>query len=115
MSDTTPAEQHEVQRDGGRPLRFKGWRIGRTKNSWDTAHPDYSGSTGRCQELRLYRTVSGKYVCQRIGYSQWQGERTRYEAEVCADLEAVMAFFGHGRLAKDLYEAADLDTAEEVD
>jgi len=116
MTDDTkpPARAHVLERDKERPIRFKGWLLGAASNSWDTASPDFSGSTGRRQALALYETEGGKYVCERVGFSQWQGERTRHEGAVCTTIEEVMAFFGHGRLAKELYDDAGLDTAEDV-
>lgn len=117
MSDTEqkPVHQHVIDRDGERPIRFKGRRIAVASNSSNTASSDYSGSTGRSWKLELYETTGGNYVCVRTGYSQWQGEHTRYEAELCKSVDEVMAFFGHGKLAKEIYDDAGLDTAEDVD
>ena len=103
-------EQFTVERDGARPLKFTGELLAEAATS-----PNTSGTTGRWQELSLYRTKAGKYVCQQIGFTQWQGEHDRYSAAVCDDVDSVMEFFGHGRLAKDLYDLAGLDTAIEVE
>ena len=108
-------ESFSISRDDQADLRFVGEKIVSVGNSPDTARSDYSGSTGRSMDLVLYRTKAGKYVAQRIGYSQWQGERTRYEAAVCSSPAEVAAFFGYGRLAKELYSEAGLDIAEQVD
>ena len=103
-----------LQRDGAPPLRFKGELLAETRSSPDRGRGDWSGATGRWTELRLYRTKGGKFVCQRINRTQWQGERDSFEAVVCQTENDVMEFFGWGWLAKDLYAEAGLDAAEDV-
>jgi hypothetical protein len=78
-------------------------------SSSDKASSYYSGSVGRSTTLRLYKTRGGKYVCQSAGYTQWQGEKDRYKAKVCDTQAAVIEFFGHGWLAKILYDEAGID------
>jgi|SRR5215469_14184146 len=112
MSDDTMIR---LKRDGERDLKFRGELIAKVGNSWDKASGDYSGSTGRKSVYRLYRTASGKFVAASEGLTQWQGEHDRYDAKVCETEAEVMEFFGHNRLAKELYEAADLDTSEVID
>ena len=112
MSEHT---QFTLEVDGAPDLRFSGEKIAGTSNSPDRASGDWSGETGRWTTLRLYRTAGGKYVCQRIDHTQWQGERDTHRAEVCDSLEAVRTFFGHGRLAKDLYFEAGIDAVREID
>jgi len=108
-------EQHVVERDGDRNIKFTGEMIASASSSANNAHSDYSGSTGRWTELRLYRTKAGKFVCEQIGRTQWQGEKDRYSGAICETTDEVQDFFGHGWLAKDLYYAANIDTAEEVE
>lgn len=72
-------------------------------------------NTTRWTELELYKTQTGKFVCSEIGYTQWQGERDHYKAKACNSVEEVTQFFGHGWLAKRLYETANLDTAIDLD
>ncbi len=114
MRDRQEPSTFILQRDGAPPLRFKGELLAETSSSPDRGRGDWSGATGRWTELRLYRTQGGKYVCQRIGRAQWQGERDTHEAVVCETENEVMEFFGWGWLAKDLYAKAELDAAEEV-
>ena len=109
------SEQFIVERDGQPDLRFTGEKIGSTSNSPDNGHPDFSGSTGRWTVLRLYRTDGGKYVCERIQRTQWQGEQDVAEAEVCDTLDGVFSFFGYGRLAKEVYYEADVQAVQTID
>ena len=109
------SEQYTIERDGQPDLRFTGERIASTANSADRGHSDFSGSTGRWTTLRLYRTTSGKFVCHRIDHTQWQGEQDGHTAEVCADEAAVMAFFGYGDLAKEIYYEAGIQAVQTID
>lgn len=104
-----------VRRDDERDLRFTGERIAHVSSSWDTASYDYSGSTGRRAKLTLYRTKSGRSVCELIEESQWEGEQTRYSGCVCDTQQEVFEFFGADRFAKELYCNAKLQYAEELE
>ena len=108
-------EQVVVYRDGERDIKFTGELIASVKSTPERQSSNYSGSTGRWSELRLYRTAKGKYVCAQNGFTQWQGESDRYSGAVCESIDQVVEFFGTGRLAKRLYDAAGLDTAVEVE
>ncbi len=108
-------EQFIVERDGAPDLRFTGELVCSTSSSANNASSYYSGSTGRWRTLKLWKTQSGKFVCQSVGHTQWQGEKTRYSAAVCDDDSAVMEFFGHGWLAKDLYSEAGIEAVEDLD
>ena len=103
-----------VERDGELDLKFRGELIAGVSSSSNNASSAYSGSPGRWATLSLKRTRGGKYVAARIGHTIWDGEYDRHEAEVCEDESAVIEFFGAGRLAKELYEAADIDATEAV-
>lgn len=109
-------EKFTVQRDNARDLSFTGELLAKVSSSPDTAMgSSYSGGTGRWQVLSLYRTKSGKFICQRIDKTQWQGERDSYSAAVCGDYNQVVDFFGGGWLAKDLYEEAGVIAQEEIE
>lgn len=97
----------EVASDNSPNLRFKGSVIGFASSH--TFNNDV-----RWTELRLCKTTGGKFVCEIIGQTRWQDERTRCKAEVCETIEQVKAFFGYGWLAKELYEDAGIDAAIEV-
>ena len=109
------SEQITIERDGQPDLRFTGEKIAGTSNSADRGHSDFSGQTGRWTTLRLYRTDGGRYVCHRIEHTQWQGEHDESFAEVCATTDEVQAFFGYGRLAKEIYELAGIEAVQTID
>lgn len=104
-----------VKNDNAPDIRFTGELMARVKSSPAQAHPSYSNNTGRWTELELYKTQTGKFVCLEIGCTQWQGEHNRYKSKACNSVEEVTQFFGHGWLAKELYERANLDTAIDLD
>jgi len=114
-SEDPSMETITIPVDNGPSIRFVGERISHVKSSPNNAHPSYSKQTGRWSELVLYKTVSGKYVCQEIGRTQWQGERDRYSAKVCDTPEEVIEFFGHRWLAKELYKDAGIEDVVTVD
>lgn len=110
----TAMEEFTVSRDNDRDLRFNGEKIAWASSSPNNAHSNYSRSTGRWTELRLYKTAGGKFVCESIGRTQWQGEHDRRSAKVCETVEEVIGFFGSGWLAKELYEEAGIECVEEI-
>ena len=104
-----------IQRDNDKDLKFTGENVASASSSENSAMSNYSGSTGRWTELNLYKTKGGKFVCEQIGYTCWQGEHTRRKAVVCETEEEIIDFFGQGWLAKDLYESAGIENVEEVE
>jgi len=72
--------------DSGHDVKFTGECIGSAANEFDRAYGTaWSGETGRRYEYDLYRTASGKYVCVKIMYTQWQGARPSH----CRDMHHV--------------------------
>lgn len=104
-----------LENDNAAHVRFSGEMVAETSSSDNTASSYYSGSTGRWTTLVLYRTAAGKFVAQSIGHTRWQGEHNRYKVAVCETEAEVVAFFGHGWLAKDLYTAAGIEDVTEVE
>ena len=98
-----------IRRDNEPDLSFTGELLASASSSADTAHPDYSGTTGRWQELSLYRTKGGKFICSRIERTQWQGEHDVHRAAVADDPAGVIQFFGYSRLAMEVYQEAQID------
>lgn len=105
----TDMETIEVKNDNAPNIRFTGEEVAQVNSK--SAYND----GGRWTVLKLYRTKSGKFICQSIGRTQWQGETDRYSAQVAEDHAGVIEFFGHGRLAKDLYREADISDVQDVD
>jgi hypothetical protein len=108
-------EQFTIHRDNEANLTFTGELIASAATSENNAHPDYSGTAGRWQELALYKTEGGKLVCSRVERTCWQGEHDHHTAAVCDDPAGVVAFFGYDRLAMQLYDEADIDAAERIE
>ncbi|MBO8416193.1 MAG: hypothetical protein IAB19_07440 [Proteobacteria bacterium] len=89
-------------------LQFTGSRI--------TAVSSCKGELDRrWTDLHLYRTRGGTFVCHRVGKSTFTGERTRYEGKVCKNIEEIIEFFGHSRLAKALFSTTNIRDVQTVD
>ena len=104
-----------IERDGQSSLKFRGEEIASAASSQNNASSYYSGSTGRWTELTLYKTAKGKFVCHEVGRTCWQGEHDRHSGAVCETEAEVIAFFGHGWLAKNLYSEAGIEDVESVE
>ncbi|WP_207539650.1 tunnelling fold family protein [Sabulicella rubraurantiaca] len=100
------ARQYIIKRDGLPPLRFVGWQEAYVISDW-------VGNRLTC--LGLYKTRGGKFVCERDVTDVSFGQEEFLEAKACSTLAEVGEFFGHGDLAKQLYEEASLTIAEDVD
>jgi hypothetical protein len=88
-------------------IRFTGELIASASSSDNRAMGNsYSGQTGLWTELKLYKTLSGKYVCQQIGRTRWEGDYDRYNGKICETIDEAKEYFGHGWLAKELYSKA---------
>ena len=109
-------QEFQIDRDNGASLSFTGELLAKVSSSDNNASgSSYSGQTGRWQVLALYKTEGGKFICERIDRTRWQGERDSHHAKVCTSNNEVIEFFGHGWLAKDLYEEAGIVACETVD
>ncbi len=104
--DTTDFQY--VTRDGDADIQFEGEILAEIDNSSErTETPN-----ARWVELRLYRTQAGAFVCERIRYENER--RPVSDAAVCSTVGEVTDFFGFGRLSKELYELAPIETAMTV-
>lgn len=104
-----------LENDNAPDVRFTGEEVASSSSSANNASSYYSGSTGRWTVLKLYKTKGGKFIAQSIGRTQWQGEHDRYKVAVCETEADVIAFFGHGWLAKSLYEEAGIVDVTDVE
>jgi hypothetical protein len=105
-----------IEIDNEPSIRFTGELVASASSSDNQAMgSSYSGQTGRWTVLNLYKTQGGKYICQQIGRTRWQGERDRHTGKVCESIAEVVAFFGNRWLAKELYAEAGIDSVIEVD
>lgn len=107
----TDLEEFEITNDNAPNIKFVGKQL-----VYVTGKDPYNNrNNGRWTNLTLYKTKGGKYVCEREGKTQWQGERNRSEAVVCTTEAEVIKFFGHGDVAKELYSAAGIEDVINVD
>lgn len=99
-----------LENDHGRDVRFTGEEIASA-----SSHHYEGPSNTRWTELTLYRTDSGRLICGEVGLTCWQGESDRHTVHVCADEAALIESVGTGWLAKELYDEAGIDHAEDID
>jgi len=67
-------ERVELRPTGRRPVVFEGELVAESRTSMDRAHWRWSGSTGRCESVRVWRTETGRFVVEHVRKSAWQGE-----------------------------------------
>jgi hypothetical protein len=103
-----------VGRSGDRDLSFEGALIAKVRSSPNNASSDYSGRVGRWATFALYITKSENYVCEQVDHTQWDGEDEHYSAAVCKNVDQIIEFFGHSKLANELYATAEILCQEEV-
>jgi len=99
---TPEIQSFRIDRDDGPPLAFEGVLLANV-NGLEQARTDFSGRTGCWQRLEIYRSGARALVCVRHRLPQRQGERADTAAEVVFDLAGIVAFFGGGPLARELY------------
>lgn len=99
-------KEYTIVNDNSPDLSFTGERVAavssRTYNSqsWE--------------ELDLYKTEGGKYICARETHSLWENCDSTYEAEVKESIDRVPEFFGYSGLAKELYEEAGINSTRRI-
>ncbi len=108
--DNDAADVITLYRDNDYDLRFRGALVAEASSRPYGNQPNY----GRWNVLALYRSVGGKYICQKICRTQHDGERDRYAAAVCETNADVIEYFGTGSLAKEIYTAANIECVEDV-
>lgn len=101
-----------VTQDNGPDLYFEGVLLAEVSNR--PADSELNTHTSQWLELSLYRTAGGKFVCERGRCTAQPREPDRYEAAICDDEAAVFAFFGYGRLSKELYDLAAINALQQV-
>jgi len=107
--ETNELYEWVIKRDDEPDLKFEGYLVASATSKTNTRQ------IGRWTELRLYQTAKGKYVCEELGMTQWEGEQTRRRVVVVELVEDVIDFFGYGWLAKDLLVRADMLIPEEIE
>jgi hypothetical protein len=102
-------ESIELDNDDAPNISFEGELIG----SGSTR--DNNRDATRWTVYKIYRTKGGKLIGQAIGYSQWDGETTRYSCRACSTEAELKAFIGFSDAAKEAYEEAGIDASIQVD
>ena len=85
-----------LERTGKSDLSFKGRELAAS-----TSNPD--GIKNRWTELKVFKTVSGRYITQILGFSNIKGEVTRSTVDVADTPEDIPNLLGFGYLAKEIY------------
>ncbi|SUB00837.1 Uncharacterised protein [Pannonibacter phragmitetus] len=104
--------EYLINRDDGPDLRFTGRRIATAESSPDRQSCDYSGQIGCWDELELYQTNAGNFVC--VIENCYAGHRNERRAVVANDASEVIDFFGQNWLAKILYGEAGIENVQDV-
>lgn len=108
-----------VMRTGQAPLRLRGEAIASHRSSANNASPNYSGSTGRSQEVTIYLTASGKHVVAIRHFTQWQGEHDSDEAAVFPSAAECLNYLKdrvpHWMVQELVEEIGEEKVAEDVD
>jgi hypothetical protein len=85
----------------------------------NNASVEYSGGSGRLENVRVYRTPTGKFVVAIHHHTIWQGEHDTDEAAVFPSLRESIAYLQErvpGWMLQDLISALGEEAvAEEVE
>lgn len=98
---------YRLKREDDTDIEFSGFKIA------EASSRNQPGQL-RWTTITLYETTGGTYVCQTIGHSKARNEYARHHVALCDDPQDVIAYFGHGWLAKDLYSRADFNVVTHV-
>jgi hypothetical protein len=77
-------EQITLTPTRGRTIRFRGEKIAQASDSWIGGREQT-----RWTDMRLYRTVRGRYILWIAHHTQWQGEENEFLAHICSTPESV--------------------------
>ena len=123
--ETPKSETWTLKNDDAPSVRFEGTVIGFVNHDDYVTRNGYTGSDNYDTTLTIYRTVGGKYVCERELISPWSKvdpeqlngrvHKDVRQVMVCTTEAEVFAFFGHSDLAHKLYQEAGLEDVVEID
>ena len=80
-----------------------------------SSYNDKGPASKRWQELILYKTEGGSYICQTIEKSTLPDEYRRSQVFVTESLSELIDHMGHRSLAKKIYTELSIDTTPGVD
>lgn len=102
-------EKIELENHHGADVRFTGEKIAHATTQ------TYLRDQTRWTELDLYRSEGGVWICHEIGRTMWEGEEDRFTVYVAVDEQELVQKVGLGRLAKELYDEAGIDHAQDIE
>lgn len=111
---TTTTKKYRIERDGDRPLRFNGVKIGEGE-SGSGGTSGYECDWNRGVKVSIYRTTGGNYIVRRYYWSQWQGEEDSSEAVLCHSPAELLAALRDDDGTIRRAEAEALSAAEDED
>lgn len=85
-------ERITLKRSNQRPIVFEGKLLASYETSPDRSRGNWSGSNGRWEEVKVYRSKSGRYILRRALLTQWEGENDRFEAVSFGSAEALVDY-----------------------
>lgn len=89
-------ENVTLERTGKADISFKGKELANS-----TSNPD--GVKQRWTEMKVFKTISGKYITQVLGLSKIKGEVTRSTVNIADTPDDIPNILGFGDLAKQIY------------
>lgn len=108
-----------IRRTGQAPLRIRGELLAGNSSSFERVSSYYSGSTGRSQDVWVYRTSAGKFVVAIHHNTCWQGEHDTDEAAVFPGLTQCVSYLSDNvpewMLQELIKELGEESVAEEID
>lgn len=99
--------EYTLIRDNDRDLAFTGYMVASTSDfdHYNDVITHY---------FTLYRTASGKFVCEAEKITKLGGDKNTNKVKVCNTLNEVIDYFGFSELAKSLYRKAGIKLIERI-
>ena len=108
VSTDNDYESITILRDNDKDIRFDGVLLA------EVSSKDFNPGIKRYTVLALYRTRAGAHICEQVGCSDIDGEVERCSAHIADTIDDVLAYFGNGWLAKELYAVAGISAITHV-
>ena len=111
--------EFKLPREGDRPVKFRGWRLGEG-NHGTGGNSGYESDHTRGTRVRVYLTTGGNLVIGVYRWSRWQGEGATGSAAVCGSAEAALAWLREdcggelGAASLEAWAPLEAEAAEEV-
>lgn len=97
-------------------IAFSGKLIAKAEsNPKQSSGTSWSGKMGQWFVLKLYRTTNGHYVCHREKKTLWDVCKDISEWVIAKNHDEVVAFFGQGWLAHDIYKTVGIENVVHIE